>query len=40
MKFISDILAAIGVSAASVGTQGCVYWIMDEPRMPKSLLER
>lgn len=40
MKFISNILAALGASAASVGTQGCVVLIVDEPKMPKSLIEK
>ena len=40
MKFLADILAAIGAGAASVGTQGCVIWFTDEPKMPKSLIEK
>lgn len=40
MKFIANILAAIGGSAASAGTQGCLFLIMDEPKMPKSLIEK
>ena len=40
MKFLADILAAIGGAAASAGTQGCYIWILDEPKMPKSLLEK
>lgn len=38
MKFIADILAALGSSAASVGTQGCMFLIIDEPKMPESLI--
>lgn len=40
MNFIANILAAIGNSAASVGTQGCFLWFFDEPKMPKSLIEK
>ena len=40
MKFIADILAAIGNGAASTGTQGCVVLFFDEPTMPKALLEK
>ena len=40
MKFLADILAAIGGSAASAGTQGCYVWLIDEPKMPKSLLNK
>lgn len=40
MKFIADILAKIGGAAASTGTQGCYFLIIDEPKMPKSLIEK
>ncbi len=40
MKFIADILAKIGGAAASAGTQGCYVLIIDEPKMPKSLIEK
>ena len=40
MGFIANILAAIGNTAASAGTQGCWILIVDEPKMPKSLLNR
>ena len=40
MKFIADFLAAIGNGAANTGTQGCMVWFMDEPKMPKALLEK
>ncbi len=38
MKFIADILAALGSSAASVGTQGCMFLFIDEPEAPESLI--
>ncbi len=40
MSFIADLLAKIGGSAAITGTQGCYVFIMDEPSMPKSLIEK
>ncbi len=40
MSFIADLLARIGGSAASTGTKGCVLLIMDEPKMPKKLIEK
>ena len=40
MSFIADILAAIGMGAATTGTQGCYWWYLDEPKMPKSLLDK
>ena len=40
MKFIADILAAIGNGAATTGAKGCYILFMDEPKMPKALLEK
>lgn len=40
MKFLADILAAIGGATAAAGTQGCWVFICDEPKMPKSMLEK
>ena len=40
MNFIADLLAKLGGSAATSGTQGCVFWFMDEPKIPKSLIEK
>ncbi len=40
MSFIADLLAKIGGSAASTGTKGCYLWFIDEPKMPKSLIEK
>lgn len=40
MSFILELLAKIGGGAANIGTQGCLILIMDEPKMPKSLLEK
>lgn len=40
MSFIADLLAKIGVSAATTGTQGCFLWFTDEPIAPKSFIEK
>ncbi len=40
MNFLADLLAKLGLGAANTGTQGCVYWFVDEPKMPKSLIEK
>ena len=40
MSFIADLLAKVGLGAATTGTQGCYVWFLDEPEMPKSLIER
>lgn len=40
MSFIADLLAKIGFGAAVTGTQGCLALIMDEPEMPKCLIEK
>lgn len=40
MSFIADILAALGMGAANIGTQGCMVFIIDEPKMPKCLIEK
>ena len=40
MKFLADILAAIGNSAANAGTQGCLILFMEEITMPKYLIEK
>ena len=40
MNFIAELLAKLGSGAANVGTQACGFWFMDEPKMPKSLIEK
>ena len=36
---IANILKALGFSAATVGTQGCLMFFFDEPKMPKQLIK-
>lgn len=38
-KLFSNILAALGLSAAGVGSQACIAWFADEPKCPKSLVK-
>ncbi len=40
MSFIAKILESLGISGASRGTQGCWVLILDEPKMPNSLIEK
>ena len=40
MGFIADLLAKLGLGAANAGTQACSFWFTDEPKMPKSLIEK
>lgn len=39
MKFFASILKALGLSAAGMGSQACVCWMLDEPECPKSLVK-
>lgn len=39
MKFLVSLLAGLGVSAANTGSSACVWWIVDEPKCPKSLIK-
>ena len=40
MNFIANLLAALGFGAATTGTQGCMMLFVDEPKMPKCLIEK
>lgn len=40
MSFIADLLAKIGMGAATTGTQGCIVLFMDEANIPKCLIEK
>ena len=40
-KFWTSALALIGIATAATSTTGCVWlFYIDEPEMPKSLIER
>lgn len=40
MKYIASILTVLGTVAATMGSQACLFWFTDEPKMPKSLIEK
>lgn len=40
MSFIANLLAKIGGETSILGTNACLFWFMDEPKMPKSLIEK
>lgn len=37
--FFANLLAALGSLAATVGSQACLLWIVDEPECPESLIK-
>ena len=37
---LASLLSWIGSLSASAGTKACVIWLIDEPKMPKSLLNK
>ena len=39
MAFVASLLAAVGSAVASMGSQACFLWLMDEPECPKSLIK-
>lgn len=39
MKIFGSILASLGSFAASIGSTGCIIFVYDEPKMPKSLIK-
>lgn len=36
----ASLLSTLGAFVANLGTQGCIILIMDEPKMPKALIEK
>ncbi len=40
MGFIANLLAKIGMGAATSGTQGCFVLYFDEPKLPSALLKK
>lgn len=37
---LSKLLSWLGATSADMGTQGCIVWFMDEPKVPKALIEK
>ena len=40
MGLLVSVVASIGSFVASVATSGCIIAFIDEPTMPKSMIER
>lgn len=39
-KYLAMAIAAVGVIAAGLATTGCWWVVLDEPTMPKSMLNK
>lgn len=37
---LANLLSVLGEFAATLGSQGCVFFIVDEPEMPRALIEK
>lgn len=37
--FFATVLGALGLNAASMGSEGCFFMILDEEECPKSLIK-
>ena len=36
----ASLLSALGAFVANIGSQGCLILLMDEPEMPRALIEK
>lgn len=36
---LANLLAMLGLGAASTGSQACIHWYIDEPECPESLIK-
>ena len=39
-KLLASVLAGVGVLAAGAASAACVFIVLDEPEMPKAMLEK
>lgn len=39
MNLFASILRTLGLGAAGMGSQACIFWMLDEPKCPKSLVK-
>ena len=39
-KLLAMVLTGLGVLAAGAASAACIYLVVDEPEMPKSMIER
>lgn len=37
--FFANLLAALGLKTAATGSQACLFWAIDEPECPESLIK-
>lgn len=37
--FFAKLLAALGLGTATTGSQACLFWAVDEPECPESLIK-
>lgn len=35
----ANLLALIGIGTAKTGSQACLFWVIDEPECPESLVK-
>lgn len=40
MGFLAKLFELIGGFSSSAATTACVAWVLDEPKMPRSLIEK
>ena len=38
-SLFASLMSMLGMGAAEVGSQGCMFIFLDEPKMPKSLIK-
>lgn len=36
---LANLLALIGLGTAKTGSQACLFWVIDEPECPESLVK-
>ena len=36
---LANLLALLGLGAASTGSKACFFWVVDEPECPESLIK-
>ncbi len=39
-KYLAMVLGAVGLLVSGVATTGCWFFVIDEPEMPKSMLNK
>ena len=39
MNFIVNLLASVGETIANTGSNACIFWHIDEPECPESLIK-